>query len=76
MEHTPIVADKLLLGSCKLVDGIREIISTTRFMVQDKNSNELFQNFVWDTRDVDIQAGVGQAERGDACRLCEGSGGQ
>jgi hypothetical protein len=31
-----------------------DIIETMRLMVREKNADELFQNLVWHTRDIDI----------------------
>jgi hypothetical protein len=35
------------------VQDTRDIIETARIMVQEKNADELFQQFVWHTREVD-----------------------
>lgn len=37
----------------KLIQDTREIINTARLLVQEKNADELFQQFVWHTRSVD-----------------------
>jgi len=37
----------------KLIQDTREVINTARILVQEKNADELFQQFVWHTRSVD-----------------------
>jgi hypothetical protein len=34
---------------------MREIINTTRLIIQEKNADELLQNFIWHTRDIDYR---------------------
>ncbi|PPQ71059.1 hypothetical protein CVT26_011461 [Gymnopilus dilepis] len=53
LDHSPVDVNQLSPEGRKLVQDTREIISTARLMVQQKNADELFQNFVWHTRDVD-----------------------
>jgi hypothetical protein len=36
-----------------LVNDVRGIIDTVRAMLDEKNADELLQNFIWDTRDID-----------------------
>ena len=38
----------------RLVQDVRDIIDTARAIVSEKNSDELFQNFLWHTRAVDV----------------------
>jgi hypothetical protein len=40
----------------KLIEDTREIISTARAIVQEKNADELFQKFIWHTRAVDVDS--------------------
>ncbi|KDR71966.1 hypothetical protein GALMADRAFT_253273 [Galerina marginata CBS 339.88] len=54
LDHSPVDVNKLSPEGRKLVQDTREIISTARTIVQEKNGDELFQNFVWHTRDVDV----------------------
>ncbi|KDR72326.1 hypothetical protein GALMADRAFT_213339 [Galerina marginata CBS 339.88] len=54
LDHSPFNLDKLSPEGRKLVQDTREIISTARVIVQEKNADELVQNFVWHTRDVDV----------------------
>lgn len=51
---SPVELEKLSPDGRKLVQDARDIIETARLMVQEKNADELFQNFVWHTRDVDV----------------------
>ncbi|KZP21786.1 hypothetical protein FIBSPDRAFT_953335 [Athelia psychrophila] len=39
-----------------LIQDARDIVETARVMVHEKNADELFQNLVWHTRDVDVDA--------------------
>jgi len=45
--------DQLSSEGSKLIQDCREIIETARLIVQEKNSDELFQNFLWNTSGVD-----------------------
>jgi hypothetical protein len=38
----------------KLIQDCRDVIETTRLIVQEKNEDELFQNFLWNTNSVDV----------------------
>jgi hypothetical protein len=38
----------------KLIQDAHNVIEPTRLMVQVKNADESFQNFVWRTKDVDV----------------------
>jgi hypothetical protein len=53
-NHSPVDTNQLSHEGRKLVQDARDIIETARLMVQEKNADELFQNFVWHTRDVDV----------------------
>ena len=52
--NSPVDLDKLSPDGQKLIQDSRDIIETARLMVQEKNADELFQNFVWHTRDVEF----------------------
>ncbi|KAJ2922652.1 hypothetical protein H1R20_g14446, partial [Candolleomyces eurysporus] len=56
VDHSPVDVSQLSPEGKKLVQDVREIIETARLMVQDKNADELFQNFVWHTRSVDTDS--------------------
>lgn len=51
---TPFPLDQLSPEGQKLVQDSRAIIGTAREIVAQKNADELFQNFVWHTRAVDV----------------------
>ncbi|KII83317.1 hypothetical protein PLICRDRAFT_180576 [Plicaturopsis crispa FD-325 SS-3] len=58
LANSPVDADALSPGGRALIADARDIIETARLIVREKNADELFQNFVWHTRGVDI-AGTG-----------------
>jgi hypothetical protein len=51
--------DKLSPNGRKLIQDAHDIIEIARLMMQDKNADELFQNFVWLTGDVDVSGEEG-----------------
>jgi hypothetical protein len=53
LNHSPVEQEKLSPEGRKLVQDVKDIIETARLIVKEKNSDELFQNFIWHTRDVD-----------------------
>jgi len=66
LQHSPVDTSKLSSNGQKLISDTRDIIETARIIVQTKNKDELFQNFVWHTRDVDFDTTkVKQATNGD-----------
>lgn len=54
LEHSPVDTNELSPDGRRLVQDSRDIIETARLMVQQKNADELLQNFIWHTRDVDV----------------------
>lgn len=56
INNSPVDTSALSPDGKKLIQDTRDIIETARLMVVDKNADELFQNFVWHTRDVDVDA--------------------
>ncbi|KAF8812610.1 hypothetical protein BYT27DRAFT_7207628, partial [Phlegmacium glaucopus] len=52
LDHSPVDVHKLSPEGRKLV---QDIIGTARTMVQEKNADQLLQNFIWHTRKVDSQ---------------------
>lgn len=54
MNHSPVPENELSSEGKKLIADTRDIIETARLMVKEKNADELFQNFVWHTRDADF----------------------
>lgn len=55
-SNSPVDVNALSPDGKKLIQDARDIIETARVMVQEKNADELFQSFVWHTRDVDVDA--------------------
>jgi len=62
-DTSPIDIDKLSNDGRKLIQDARDIIETARLMVKEKNADELFQNFVWHTRDVGVNLDLGEAKK-------------
>jgi Family of unknown function (DUF5923) len=58
-DTSPVEIDKLSPESPKLIQDARDIVETARLMVQEKNADGLFQNFVWHTRGVDVSGEEG-----------------
>ncbi|KDQ55295.1 hypothetical protein JAAARDRAFT_159347 [Jaapia argillacea MUCL 33604] len=52
-DNSPVNLDELSPDGKKLIQDTRDIIETARLMVQEKNADELFQNFVWHTQGID-----------------------
>ena len=53
-QHSPVDTSALSPDGQRLVQDSRDIIETARLIVQQKNADELFQNFIWHTRRVDV----------------------
>lgn len=53
LNHSPVDQDQLSPEGRKLIQDVKDIIETARVIVKEKNGDELFQNFIWHTRDVD-----------------------
>lgn len=72
----PVDITKLSPEGKTLIQDSRDIIDTARLIVKQKNADELFQNFVWRTRDVGIvsgEAAPGTAHEVDRGKLSEDS---
>ncbi|KAL0961531.1 hypothetical protein HGRIS_006470 [Hohenbuehelia grisea] len=54
LDNSPVDLDALSSDGRKLISDTRDIIETARVMVQEKNADELFQKFIWHTRDTDF----------------------
>lgn len=54
LNHSPVPENELSAEGRQLIQDSRDIIETMRLMVKEKNRDELFQNFVWHTRDTDF----------------------
>ncbi|KAL0948737.1 hypothetical protein HGRIS_008869 [Hohenbuehelia grisea] len=52
LDNSPVDLNSLSPEGRNLIDDTRDIIETARLIAQEKNADELFQNFVWHTRDV------------------------
>ncbi|EIN12698.1 hypothetical protein PUNSTDRAFT_97516 [Punctularia strigosozonata HHB-11173 SS5] len=53
LDNSPVDLNSLSPEGRKLIEDTRDIVETAREMILEKNSDEVFQNFVWHTRDVD-----------------------
>ncbi|KAI0245752.1 hypothetical protein BJV78DRAFT_1260530 [Lactifluus subvellereus] len=54
LAHSPVDQDQLSPEGRKLIQDCRDIIETARLIVREKNADELFQNFMWNTNTVDL----------------------
>jgi hypothetical protein len=54
IDNSPVDTSQLSPDGRHLIQDARDIIETARLMVAEKNADELFQNFVWHTRDIDL----------------------
>lgn len=54
LNHSPVPENELSSEGKKLINDTRDIIETARLIVKEKNADELFQNFVWHTRDTSL----------------------
>ena len=54
LNHSPVPEKDLSPEGKKLIADTRDIIETARLIVKEKNADELFQNFVWHTRQTDV----------------------
>ncbi|KAH9952567.1 hypothetical protein BGW80DRAFT_1420325 [Lactifluus volemus] len=54
ITHSPVDQDQLSPEGRKLIQDCRDIIETARLIIQEKNADELFQGFMWNTNSVDL----------------------
>ena len=54
LERSPVDQDQLSPEGRKLIQNCRDIIETAGLVVQEKNSDELLQSFLWNTNNVDL----------------------
>lgn len=54
LDHSIVDHAKLSADGQKLIQDGRDIVETARLMVQDKNADEIFQNFMWNTNYEDF----------------------
>ncbi|KXN83436.1 hypothetical protein AN958_01450 [Leucoagaricus sp. SymC.cos] len=52
-DNSPVDIDQLSPEGRKLISDTRDIINTARLIVQEKNADELLQQFIWHTRDIE-----------------------
>ena len=57
LSHSPVPESELSSEGRKLIADARDIVETARLIVKEKNADELFQNFIWHTRDTDFDQG-------------------
>ncbi|SGY18964.1 BQ5605_C014g07520 [Microbotryum silenes-dioicae] len=55
--HSPIDEKKLSKDGRGLIEDFRDLIRTAKQMVEERNADELLQNFIYHTRDVDYSKG-------------------
>ncbi|KAF9221263.1 hypothetical protein BS17DRAFT_758156 [Gyrodon lividus] len=75
-ETQPVDLDKLSPDGRKLIQDSRDIIETARLIVKQKNADELFQNFVWHTRDISLEGArkdPAEAAQADRSKMTEDS---
>jgi hypothetical protein len=53
IDHSPVDTSKLSREGQKLIQDARDVIETARLIVAEKNADELLQNSVWHTRDIE-----------------------
>ena len=56
LKSSPVDEQKLSPEGRKLIQDTRQIIETARLIIKEKNADELFQNFVWNTRDISLDS--------------------
>lgn len=56
LETSPVDEQKLSPDGRKLIQDSRDIIETARLIVKEKNADELFQNFMWNTHEVSLDS--------------------
>ncbi|KAG2072936.1 hypothetical protein BDR04DRAFT_1095721 [Suillus decipiens] len=56
LKTSPVDENKLSPDERKLVQDAHEIIETARLIVTEKNADEVFQDFVWNTRDISLDS--------------------
>jgi hypothetical protein len=62
LDHSLVDTSKLSSEGKKLSQDTRDIIETAREMVRQKNADELFQQFIWHTREVDREGMKGSVK--------------
>lgn len=47
MTHAPFDTNKLSREGQELIEGFRKVVKDAKEIIQVKNQDELFQNFIW-----------------------------
>ena len=55
INNSPVDEGKLSPEGRRLTQDVRDVIETARVMVQRKNADELFQNFMWSNHPESIR---------------------
>ncbi len=59
ISNPPLDIHSLSKDGQKLVVDVQEILKTLRALIQEKNSDQLLQEWIWATREIDGQGFVG-----------------
>lgn len=54
LDNSLVPSGNLSAEGKKMVGDTRDVVETLRLLVKEKNADELFQNFIWHTRDTDF----------------------
>lgn len=54
LDNSLVPPQQLSQEGKKMVNDTRDVVETLRVIVKEKNADELFQNFIWHTRDTDF----------------------
>merc|ERR1712093_559869 len=56
VNTAPFDTSKLSREGQQLVDGFRQVVMDAKKLVDVKNEDELLQNFIWNTRNIDVKS--------------------
>lgn len=59
VSHPPLDVSSLSKEGQKLVHDVQDILTTLRSLIHEKNGDQLIQEWIWATREVDGQGFVG-----------------
>ncbi|KAF9021426.1 hypothetical protein BDZ89DRAFT_1137988 [Hymenopellis radicata] len=59
VSNPPLDIHSLSKDGQKLVGDVQEILKTLRALIQEKNADQLIQEWIWATREIDTQGFVG-----------------
>ncbi|ESK85280.1 hypothetical protein Moror_11329 [Moniliophthora roreri MCA 2997] len=54
LSHSPVPTEKLSKEGQRMIQDVKDILGTLRLMVKRKNSDELIQEWIWSTRQVEV----------------------